>query len=76
MTLPTHPLQSLGVTQVPDSMVTGELREGSLIELLPACRPPAMPISIVMPSARLMPPRVRALIALLDTLLDTLHDRP
>ncbi|WP_375213168.1 LysR family transcriptional regulator [Aquabacterium sp.] len=58
----------LGITQVPDNMVPGELESGALVELLPECRPPAMPISIVMPSARLMPPRVRALIALLEGL--------
>lgn len=58
----------LGITQVPDNMVPGELASGALVELLPECRPPAMPISIVMPSARLMPPRVRALIALLEGL--------
>ncbi|MFC4707678.1 LysR substrate-binding domain-containing protein [Paraburkholderia caffeinitolerans] len=58
----------LGITQVPDNMVVGELRSGALVELLPRCRPPAMPISIVMPSARLQPPRVRALVAMLETL--------
>lgn len=60
----------LGITQVPDNMVMGELQSGALVELLPECRPPAMPISIVMPSARLQPPRVRALVALLETLHD------
>jgi len=58
----------LGITQVPDNMVTGELQGGALVELLPESRPPAMPISVVMSSARLQPPRVRALIALLETL--------
>ena len=58
----------LGVTQVPDNMVTGELQSGALVELFPECRPPAMPVSIVMPSTRLQPPRVRALVALLETL--------
>jgi DNA-binding transcriptional LysR family regulator len=57
-----------GLAQVPDNMVTGELQSGALIELLPELRPPAMPISVVIPSARLQPPRVRALLALLDTL--------
>lgn len=58
----------LGVAQVPDNMVVGELESGALVELLPECRPPAMPISIVMPSARLQPPRLRALVALLETM--------
>jgi DNA-binding transcriptional LysR family regulator len=47
-------------------MVQGELQSGSLVEVLPEHRPPAMPISVVMPSARLQPPRVRALVALLE----------
>lgn len=61
-------LAGLGITQVPDNMVLDELRSGALVEVLPQCRPPAMPISVVMPSARLQPPRVRALVALLETL--------
>ncbi|WP_395702205.1 LysR family transcriptional regulator [Aquabacterium sp.] len=61
-------LQGLGVAQVPDYMVEDELRDGRLVELLPGCRPAAMPISAVYPSGRLVPPRVRALLALLKTL--------
>lgn len=58
----------LGLIQVPDNMVPDELRRGELVELLPKRRPPAMPISVVMPSARLQPPRVRALVAALEAL--------
>lgn len=52
----------LDICQVPDKMVGEELAGGTLVELLPGHRPPAMPISIVMPSVRLQPPRVRALL--------------
>lgn len=64
-------LAGCGLTQVPDNMVADELQSGALVELLPQCRPPPMPISVVMPSARLQPPRVRALLALLETLNTT-----
>lgn len=56
----------LGLTQVPDNMVSEELASGALVELLPRSRPPATPISVVMPSGRLQPPRVRALIEALE----------
>lgn len=58
----------LGIAQVPDNMVAGELARGKLVEVLSTKRPPRMPISLVMPSNRLQPPRVRALIDVLDTL--------
>ena len=61
-------LAGCGLAQVPDHMVVDELQGGALVELLPECRPPPMPISVVMPSARLQPPRVRALLTLLETL--------
>lgn len=58
----------LGIGQVPDNTVVDELARGSLVELLPAHRPPAMPVSVVMPSSRLLPPRVRALLDALEPL--------
>lgn len=58
----------LGIGQVPDHMVSDELASGALVELLPKQRPPAMPISVVMPSSRLQPPRVRALLEALEPL--------
>ena len=58
----------LGLTQVPDNLVAAELASGVLVELLPECRPPVMPISVVMPSGRLQPPRVRALIEALGAM--------
>lgn len=55
-------VQGVGIAQVPDNMVVDELARGTLVEILPDRRPPAMPISVVMPSARMQPPRVRALL--------------
>lgn len=55
----------LGVGQVPHYMVSDAIARGDLVELLPALRPRPMPISAVMPSARLVPARVRALLDLL-----------
>lgn len=56
----------LGLTQVPDHMAAADLAAGRLVELLPKHRPPAMPIHAVMPAQRLVPARVRALLAALD----------
>jgi DNA-binding transcriptional LysR family regulator len=52
----------LGLCQLPDNMVIDELASGELVELLPSCRPEPMPISVVVPSGRLLPARVRAVI--------------
>lgn len=54
-----------GLIQVPDYMAGDELAQGRLVEVLTAFRPPPMPIHIVWPGNRLMPPRVRAFIDLL-----------
>jgi LysR family transcriptional regulator, regulator for bpeEF and oprC len=58
----------LGVCQVPDLLVQDELARGELLELLPSCRPEPMPISVVYPSGRLMPARVRVALDALDAL--------
>lgn len=58
----------LGLGQVPSYMAGAELDRGALVEVLPAHRPPSMPISVVMPSSRLQPPRVRALLDALEPL--------
>lgn len=58
----------LGIGQIPDNIVGEEVARGTLVELLPAHRPPSMPISVVMPSARLQPPRVRAFLEALEPL--------
>ena len=57
----------LGLIQVPDYMADEALRAGALVEVLAACRPPTVPISIVHPSARQVAPRLRALLDLLTT---------
>lgn len=58
----------LGLCQVPDLLVADELARGEIVEVLPSCRPEPMPISIVYPSGRLLPARVRVAIKALDAL--------
>jgi LysR family transcriptional regulator, regulator for bpeEF and oprC len=58
----------LGITQIPDYMVADELARGALVEALEGQRPAAMPISAVVPSLRLMPPRVRLVLDALQAL--------
>jgi DNA-binding transcriptional LysR family regulator len=60
----------MGLCQLPDYIVQEELAGGELVELLPSCRPPPMPISAVVPSGRLVPPRVRVLLDALQVLRD------
>ena len=60
--------QGLGLTQVPDYMVSDPIARGDLVEVLPSCRPAPMPISAVYPSGRLVPPRVRLVLEALDEL--------
>lgn len=55
----------LGIAQVPDNMARAALRERALVEILAPFRPPPLPISLVYPSGRHMPPRLRVLIDLL-----------
>jgi LysR family transcriptional regulator for bpeEF and oprC len=52
----------LGIAQLPDYMVTRQLAAGTLVELLPGCRPPSTPIHAVMPANRMVPARVRAIL--------------
>jgi DNA-binding transcriptional LysR family regulator len=58
----------MGLCQVPDLLVQDELARGDLQELLPSCRPEPMPISVVYPSGRLLPARVRVAIEALEAL--------
>lgn len=58
----------LGLCQVPDLLVADELARDEIVEVLPSCRPEPMPISIVYPSGRLLPARVRVAIKALDAL--------
>ncbi|MBI3349793.1 MAG: LysR family transcriptional regulator, partial [Burkholderiales bacterium] len=55
-------VQGLGLVQVPDNIAAEALASGAVVEVLAACRPAAMPISVVMPTVRLQPPRVRVLL--------------
>jgi LysR family transcriptional regulator for bpeEF and oprC len=64
-------VQGLGIAQLPDNIVDETLASGALVELLPRHRPAAMPISLVMPTARLQPPRVRVLLEALAALKRT-----
>jgi DNA-binding transcriptional LysR family regulator len=58
----------LGLGQLPDYMVDAERRSGRLVEVLAACRPEPMPISLVWPSGRLLPARVRVAIEALASI--------
>jgi DNA-binding transcriptional LysR family regulator len=58
----------MGLVQLPDYLVAAELQRGALIEVLPSCRPEALPISAVVPSGRLVPARVRVLLDALKPL--------
>ena len=52
----------LGLIQAPDHIAEAAVADGALIEVLPRFRPPVMPISVVYPTNRLMPSRLRVLI--------------
>jgi DNA-binding transcriptional LysR family regulator len=52
----------VGMTQVPIYMAQDALADGTLVEVLPSCRPPAQPVSLIWPGNRLLPPRMRLLI--------------
>ena len=58
----------LGLAQLPDNIVRDALAAARLVEVLPSCRPEPMPISVVYPSGRLVPARVRAAIEALSVL--------
>lgn len=61
-------ISGMGLIQVPDYIAEDALARGDLVELLPAMRPPPMPISAVYPSQRLLPPRVRVVLDALSGL--------
>ena len=66
----------MGIGQVPHYMVTDLLARAELVELLPAMRPAPMPIAALMPSARLIPARVRVLLELLERSADSFPGAP
>jgi LysR family transcriptional regulator for bpeEF and oprC len=53
--------EGMGIVQAPHYMVAKELRAGRIVEVLHGFRPKPLPISLVYPSHRRVPPRVRAL---------------
>lgn len=58
----------MGLCQVPDYVVNDDLASGELVEVLAGLQPEPMPINAVVPSGRLLPPRVRVALASLETL--------
>lgn len=58
----------LGVAQLPDNVVADDLAAGRLVELLPSCAPSRLPVHVVLPSGRMVPPRVRAAVEALQDL--------
>lgn len=52
----------IGLVQVPDHMAVDAIRAGHVVEVLESYRPTPLPINIVYPASRLLPPRVRVLI--------------
>lgn len=61
-------LAGLGLIQVPARYVAGQLAQGRLVEVLPAHRPPALPLHVLYPPGRSLPARVRAFIEWLELL--------
>lgn len=57
-----------GIIQVPFYHVARQLAEGSLCEILPDCRPPALPLNVLYPPNRQLSARVRAFIDWLEEL--------
>jgi LysR family transcriptional regulator, regulator for bpeEF and oprC len=55
-------IAGMGLVQVPDYMTAEALNAGRLVEVLREYRAPALPINVVYPGTRLVPPRVRAFI--------------
>jgi len=53
-------VEGRGITRVFSYQVADELADGRLVRLLAEHEPPPIPVQLVIPSARLTPPRVRA----------------
>jgi DNA-binding transcriptional LysR family regulator len=66
----------MGIAQVPHYMAIEGIARGRLVELLPQYRPAELPISAVMPSARMVPPRVRAFLDLITSQPDAFPPPP
>ena len=59
-----------GLLQAPEYMLADALADGRLVEVLPHCRPKAMPISAVYTGALLLPQRLRMFLDTLEQLRD------
>lgn len=66
-------LSGLGIAILPIARIAADLREHRLVRALPGWRQPAVPLSAVYPSARLLSPKVRVL---LDFLKERLTPPP
>lgn len=65
-----HALEGGGLTRALSYQVTGAIAAGTLVEVLAPFAPPPLPIHAVYPSARLVPGKVRAFIALIEESAD------
>ncbi|QNK03089.1 LysR family transcriptional regulator [Dyella telluris] len=63
----------LGIAQFPRYRVESELKCGALIELLPSMPPPSFPISVLYPSQRQLPLRLRVFIDWMVEVMGALH---
>lgn len=63
--LVTAAIEGLGLVQAPHYMTAEALRDGRLVECLKEYRPASLPISVVHPGSRMLPPRVRVFIDML-----------
>jgi DNA-binding transcriptional LysR family regulator len=66
----------MGIGQVPHYMVVEPIARGELVELLPSLRPAASPIAAVMPTARLVPARVRVFLDLVASSARAIPEAP
>jgi LysR family transcriptional regulator, regulator for bpeEF and oprC len=64
-------LRGLGLIQPPRALAQPYLDSGRLREVLPHCRPAAMPVSVAYLRCRSVPPRVRAFVSWLAELFET-----
>lgn len=63
----------LGMIQLPRYNVAADLAAGRLLEVLPQCPPPPMPVSVMYPAQRQLSPRVRVFVDWLVELMADLH---
>lgn len=62
-------LAGLGIAQMPEIAVRGQLADGSLVEVLPGLPVPALPVSLVYPSRRQLPLRARMFMEWLEAVM-------